>query len=63
MPEDKFTEELKLDGHIYLVKKDAEGKVVSEDELDGEACLKLLIVILDDAIKNPALQAVFAALE
>lgn len=55
--------ELKLDGHIYLVQKDEEGKIVSEDELDGETCLNLLVAVLDDSVKNPYLETVFSNIE
>ena len=63
MTEDNLVKELKLDGHIYLVEKDAEGTVVSQKELDGESCLKLLVAVLDDAVSNPYIQTIFSALE
>ncbi len=63
MPEDKTSQELKLDGHIYLVTKTEDGTVLSQDELDGEIILKLLVAVLDDATKNPMLQNVFSAIE
>lgn len=64
MSDDKVDNvELKLDGHIYFVKKDVDGKVLSEDELDGDMCLKLLVAILDDASNHHILNAVFAAVE
>ena len=64
MPDDKVDSvELKLDGHIYYVKKNAAGDVISEEEMDGDMCLKLLVAILDDAHKSPILKAVFASID
>ena len=55
--------ELKLEGHIYYVKKDAAGNEVSKEMLDGETCLKLLVAVLDDALAAPILENVFSVVE
>lgn len=51
--------ELELDGKIFLVGKDEKGDVVSRDQLDGELCLKVVVAVLDDALKHPYLDKLF----
>jgi hypothetical protein len=44
--------ELELDGHIYVTEKDKDGNIISREEIDGELVLKMLLNILEDAIRT-----------
>lgn len=50
--------ELELDGHIFLVERDNDGNVTKRSELNPEICLKVIVAVLDDAIKNPILDTI-----
>jgi len=52
---DKASSRLELDGTIYLVHFDAEGKEVDRKALDGQVMIDVCTAILDDAIQNPLL--------
>ena len=56
---DNLTSELKLEGKIFFVQKNEKNEVVSQEELDGEICLKLLLAVLDDANDYPLLKRLF----
>ena len=56
---DNLTSELKLEGKIFFVQKNEKDEVVSQEELDGEICLKLLLAVLDDANDYPLLKRLF----
>ena len=55
--------ELELDGHIYIIEYDDNDNIVSRDEIDGEAVLRLLLGVLSDALENPFLDKILAAKE
>ena len=42
--------ELRLEGHIYLVQLDKEGKELLKSELDPELMLKTMVTFLSDAV-------------
>jgi len=43
--------DLMLDGAVYIVEYDAQGKIISKAELDGDAVLKALMFVLTKASK------------
>lgn len=43
--------DLMLDGAVYIVEYDDQGKIISKAELDGEAVLKALLYVLTKASK------------
>ncbi len=59
--EEVVSSELELDGRIFLLGKNAEGTVISKEELDGELCLKVVIAVLDDGLKVGYLEELFQA--
>ena len=44
--------QLRLEGNIFLIQCDKDGKELLKDEIDGEVCLKLINYILEDSIKE-----------
>lgn len=44
--------EIELDGHIYFVEKDENGKVVSKIELDPDLCLQVIIYAIEEGLKK-----------
>jgi len=47
--------ELTLEGKIFYVEKDDKGVVTEKSEIDGQLCLKVLVYLLDDAVKKPVM--------
>ena len=42
--------DLELDGTIYLVQRDKEGKLLVRDPMDGEVMLKVLLSVVSDGL-------------
>ena len=42
--------ELMLEGKVFILEKDADGKETSREELDGEVVLKCLLATLETAL-------------
>lgn len=51
-PKSVETLDIELDGNIYLVEKDKDGNVVGKSEIDGEVVLKMIVTILEQAVKD-----------
>ena len=43
---------IELDGKVLIVERDANNKIVSEQEIDGETVLKCLLHFLEEGVKN-----------
>jgi hypothetical protein len=43
--------DLMLDGVVYIVEYDEQGKIISKQELDGDAVLKALLYVLRQSYK------------
>jgi hypothetical protein len=44
--------DLMLDGAVYIVEYDAQGKIISKAEIDAEAVLKALMYVLHQSMKK-----------
>ena len=44
--------EMELEGKIFLVHKDVDGKMISREELNSEIMLKALLNTLEDALHS-----------
>lgn len=41
-----------LDGKIYVTERKADGTLISQEEIDGEVVLKLLVSVLEEALNK-----------
>lgn len=41
-----------LDGKVFITEKTKKGKVVSQEEIDGETVLKLLVSVLEQSLRE-----------
>lgn len=62
MSEEQKEGSLVLEGKIFYVETDANGKEVTREELDGELCMQALVTVLDETVSHPVVDALMDVL-